>query len=69
MRVTVTLLLNLYVSVNEAEDKLRHFRPTQFILYANQNATFSLLTYLRLTQFSYTEKANVPDELIALNEI
>ena len=40
-----------------------------FIFNKDQNATFSLLTYLRLTQFSYTEKGNFPDDFIPLNEI
>ena len=40
-----------------------------FLFDADQNATFSLLAYLRLTQFSYTEIGNFPDDCIPLNEI
>ena len=40
-----------------------------FIFNKDQNATFSLLTYLRLTQFSYTEIGIFPDNFISLNKI
>ena len=40
-----------------------------FLVDADQNAKFSLSTYFRLTQFSYTEISNFPDDFIPLNEI
>ena len=39
-----------------------------FVVDANQNAIFSLLTYFRLTQFSYTEIGNFPNDFISFNE-
>ena len=40
-----------------------------FLFDADHNTTFSLLTYLRLTQFPYSETSNFPDDFKPLNEI
>ena len=45
------------------------FDLLNFSVDADQNATFPLLTYLRLTQFCYTEIGNFPDDVISFNEI
>ena len=37
------------------------FDLRNFLFDADQNAQFSLLTYLRLRQFSYTEIGNFPE--------
>ena len=39
-----------------------------FLFDADQNARFSVLTYLRLTQFSYTEIESFPDDFMFLNK-
>ena len=40
-----------------------------FLFDADQNATLCLLTYLRLTPFSYTKIGNFPVVFVPLNEI
>ena len=40
-----------------------------FLFDTDQNSTFSLLSYVRLMQFSYTKTGNFPDDFISLNEI
>ena len=39
-----------------------------FLIDADQNATFSLLTYFRLVQFSYTEIGHIPDHFISFDD-
>ena len=53
------------------KEKLRNFLLMQFSVKfdTDENATFSLLTYLRLTQFYCIEIGNVPEDFIFLNEI
>ena len=52
------------------KEKLRNFLLMQFSVKfdTDENATFSLLTYLRLTHISYTEIGNFPDDYIFLND-
>ena len=61
--VAIMVLLHFY------RDELRHFRLCNFLFDAGQHARFSLLTYLRLTQFSYTDIGNVPDDFMSSNGI
>ena len=44
------------------------FNLCNILFDADQNAQFSLLTYLRLMQFSYTKIGNFPDDFMFLNE-
>ena len=43
------------------------FNLRNFLFDAAENATFSLLIYLRLTQFSNIEIGNFPDDFLSLN--
>ena len=61
--VAIMVLLHFY------RDKLRHFRLCNFLFDAGQHARFSLLTYLRLTQFSHARIGNFPDDFIPWNKI
>ena len=45
------------------------FNLSNFVLNVGQNARFSLLTYLRLTQFSCTVIGSVPDDFMPLKKI
>ena len=45
------------------------FDLRKFLVDADHNATFPILTYLRLTQFSHTEMDNFSDDFISLNQI
>ena len=42
---------------------------TIFFVGADQNATLSLMTYLKLMQFSYTNIGSFPGDFMPLNEI
>ena len=56
-----------FVYVNEEE--WHHFELRNWLFDTDQNAQLSLLTYLRLMQFSYTKRGSFPDSLMSLNEI
>ena len=58
MRETILFLLHYVL-----------FNLHNILVDADKNAIFSLLTYLRLTQFSYTKISNFPDNFIPLHEI
>ena len=62
MRVTIMYLLHfLLMKRNHVIFDLRNF-----LVDADQNATFPLLIYLRLIQFSYTKIGNFFDRLTDL---
>ena len=65
MRVTIMLLLHFLLI--KRYDFI--FDLHNFSVDTDQNATFPLLTFLRLTQFPYTKIGNFPDDFIPFNEI
>ena len=65
MRVAI-MFFNFVVK----KEKSHQFELMQFLgVDTDQIATFSLLTYLRLTQFYCIEIGNDPEDFIFLNEI
>ena len=64
MRVTIMFILHFLL----LRESYAIFDLHNFVVDADQNATFSFLTYLRLTQFSYTEIGNFSDNFISLKE-
>ena len=65
MRVIIMFLLLLFFLIGRT---YVIFDLRNFLVDSDQNATFSLLTYLTLTKFSYTQVGNCPDDLISLIE-
>ena len=65
MRVTIMFVLHFsLIKINNVI-----FDFSNFSVDADQNATFSLLIYLRLMQFSYSKIGNFPDDFIPLNKL
>ena len=57
--MSVTIMFLLHFLLIKRNYYIFDFGNFQFD--TDQNATFPLLTYLRPTQFSYTERGNFPD--------
>ena len=65
MRVTIMFLVHfLLIKRNYVI-----FDVGNFLVDLDQNTIFSLLTCLRLLQFSYMKIGNFPDDFVSLNEI
>lgn len=65
LRVTIMLLLRFLL----LKRNYIIFNERNVLVDADQNATFSLLTYLKLAQFSYTVIGNFPDDFVPLHKI
>ena len=57
-----------FITLFVIKEKLLNFQLAQFFVDTDQIATFPLLTYLKLTQISYSEIRNFPDDFISFNE-
>ena len=64
MRVIIMFLVHFFILMRD----YIIFNLCNVLFDADQNAQFSLLTYLRLMQFSYTKIGNFPDDFMFLNE-
>ena len=47
---------------------MNNFNLSNFLFNAEENAQLSLLTYLRLTQFSYTKIGSFLDDLMSFEQ-
>ena len=65
--MSMTIMLLIHFLLIKRNYFIFDFHNSLFDTY--QNATFPLLTYLRLLQFSHTEIGNFPDKFMSFNEI